>query len=336
MMQASTGYSWMHAPQVTEGTIAPGGRPMARLIAVLLWAAFTLGGAMSGPAQAESVVVLLSANAEEYQKAVKGFVQATDCRILATYDMRGDLGRGREHLQQIETKDKPDLIFAVGIFALQAVAKEQPKTPVVFSMVLNPPSVLKGNASITGASMNVPVEQTFAMFKQLNPSTKRIGTVYNEQNTGFLIEEAKAAAKKLDLELIVKSVESEREAIRAIDELAKEKVEVYWGVPDRLTLGPAFLEQLLLYSFRNRVPLMGVSKRHADMGALLSLASDSSEDIGRQAGELAKAMWAGKSATELPFTSARKLEMIVNLRTARKLGIEIPEDLLKQAGSVIR
>lgn len=290
------------------------------------------------PARASAVdaVVLLSANAEEYHKAVKGFAQASDCRIVATYDMRGDVAKGREHLQQIETKDKPALIFAVGIFALQAVAKDPPRIPVVYSMVLNPPSVLKGNTSITGASMNVPVEQTFAAFKLLNPAAKRIGTVYNEQNTGFLIEEARAAAKKLDLELVARSVDSERDAIRQIDELAKEKIDVYWGVPDRFTLGPAFFDQLLLFSFRQRVPLMGISKRHADMGALLSLAAESSEDIGSQAGELAKAILAGKSAVDLPFTSARKVELIVNLKTARKLGIEVPEGVIRQAGSVIK
>ncbi len=282
------------------------------------------------------VVVLLSANAEEYQKAVKGFTQAANCRVVATYDMRGDLAKGREHLQQIETKDKPALIFAVGIFALQAVAKDPPKTPVVFSMVQNPPSVLKDNTNITGASMNVPVEESLAVLKRLNPSLKRVGTVYNEKNTGFLIDEARAAAKKLDLELVAKNVESDRDAIRGIEELAKEKVEAYWGVPDRVTLGPAFVEQLLLFSFRQRVPLMGVSRRHADMGALLSLAPESSEDIGRQAGELAAALVSGKTAADLPFTRVRKMEMIVNLKTARKLGIEVPDDMLKNASSVIR
>ena len=231
--------------------------------------------------------------------------------------------KGREHLQQIETKDKPDLIFAVGVFALQAVAKDPPKTPVVFSMVQNPPSVLKGNANITGASMNVPVERSLAALKQLNPSFKRVGTIYNEASTGFLIEEAKAAARKLELELVVKSVDSERDAIRAIEELAKEKVDAYWGVPDRMTLGPAFVEQLLLFSYRQRVPVLGVSKRHADIGALRSLAPESSVDIGRQAGELAAAQLSGKSASDLPFARVRKL------------GIEVPEDMLKQASSVI-
>lgn len=287
--------------------------------------------------QAADVVVLLSADVPEYQKAIKGFRDATEHRIVATYDMRGDLGRGREFVQQIETKDKPALIYAVGIFALQAVVKEQPKTPTVFSMVLNPQSILgDSGGNITGVSMNVPVEKTFALLKQLNPSLKRVATIYSDQNTGKLIEKAKAAAKEMDLEFIAKQVGSERDAIRALDDLEKEKFDALWILPDRTTLGNAFFDQSMLLSFRRQVPLIGLSKRHTDSGAVLSLSFASSEDIGRQAGEMATALLAGKSVADLPFIAARKVQMMINLKTAKKLGIQVPEAMLKEAESVVQ
>lgn len=281
--------------------------------------------------------MLLSANAEEYQNALKGFRDSTGHRVVATYDLRGDVDRGREFVRQIEAKEKPDLIYAVGIFALQAIAKERPKTPSIFSMVLNPQNILGDSSQgITGVSMNVPVDQTFALLKQLNPSLKRIATVYNEQNTGFLIENAKAVAKEMGLELVAKKADSDRDAIRALDDLQKEKVDALWLVPDRTTLGPAFFEQAILLSFRQRIPLVGLSKRHADSGAVISLSFASSEDIGKQAGEMSSLLAAGKATGDIPFASVRKVQLIVNLKSAQKLGIDVPDAMLKQAASVVR
>jgi ABC-type uncharacterized transport system substrate-binding protein len=82
--------------------------------------------------------------------------------------------------------------------------------------------------------------------------------------------------------------------------------------------------------------LLGLSRRHAEIGALLSLSFASSEDIGRQAGELANRTLAAKSLSAIPFTMARMLDLTVNLKTARKLGIEVPQSVVDAAHEVIR
>src|SRR5436853_584692 len=80
----------------------------------------------------------------------------------------GELDGGLQRVAEIGAKVKPDLILAVGIWAVQAVAKEASTVPVVYAMVLNPPSVIgSGAKNFTGASMNVPVEQTIRVLKQL-------------------------------------------------------------------------------------------------------------------------------------------------------------------------
>jgi len=67
------------------------------------------------------VAVLLSAKVAEYEDALKGFRETTPHTIVAVFDMDGDLDRGRKQLAEIDEKVKPDLVFAVGIWALQAV-----------------------------------------------------------------------------------------------------------------------------------------------------------------------------------------------------------------------
>src|SRR5258705_9407091 len=97
---------------------------------------------LAGPAEASRVAVLLSAKVSEYEDALKGFRESTPHQIVALFDMDRDLDRGRKQLAEIQEKLKPDLIFAVGIWALQAVVNRPPVIPVVYARVLNPPSVL--------------------------------------------------------------------------------------------------------------------------------------------------------------------------------------------------
>jgi putative tryptophan/tyrosine transport system substrate-binding protein len=292
--------------------------------------------AMASPAAAARVAVLLSAKVSEYEDALKGFRETTPHQIAAVYDMDGDLDRGRKQLAEIEEKIKPDLIFAVGVWALQAIVARPPSAPVVYAMVLNPPSVLGADAkNVTGASMNVPVEQPIRLFKQLGPQVKRIGVIFNRNRTGYLVRQAQAVAREEGLELITREVSSPKDVVAALESL-QDGIDALWIVPDETTLSQAVVQQMLLFSYRKRIPLLGLSDRHAQMGALFALSFASGEDIGRQAGELAQAILSGRAPSGVPYTNARKVYLTVNLKAAQKLGLEIPPAILARATNVIQ
>jgi putative ABC transport system substrate-binding protein len=92
---------------------------------------------------------------------------------------------------------------------------------------------------------------------------------------------------------------------------------------------------MLLFSSRQSVPLLELSDRQADKGALLVF-TFIAEDIGRQAGELALAVLSGRPPADLPYTIARKFSLIVNLKIAHKLNLIIPQDILDRATNVIQ
>src|SRR5215468_6692284 len=307
---------------------------MRRLTIVLLAMCWLAGTAT--PAAAARVAVLLSAKVSDYEDALKGFREATQHDIAVVMDMDGDLDRERKQLAEIEQKVKPDLIFAVGVWALQTVITRPPSVPVVYAMVLNPPSVLGADAkNVTGASMNVPVEQPIRLFKQLGPNVKRIGVLYNRNRTGYLVRQAQTVAREEGLELVTREVTSPKDVVAALESL-QDGIDALWIVPDETTLSQAVVQQMLLFSYRRRIPLLGLSDRHAQMGALFSLSFASGEDIGRQAGELAQAILSGKSPSGVPYTNARKVALSVNLKAAQKLGLEIPQAILGRATNVIQ
>jgi putative tryptophan/tyrosine transport system substrate-binding protein len=305
-----------------------------KILLTLLLLAFAAG--VSGPASAANVAVILSDRNDDYQEALRGFKQTVRHPIIAEYNMAGDLERGRKILTEIETKVKPDLIFAIGLWALQAIVSQPTDIPVVYAMVLNPPSIVgAGSRNITGASMNVPVEQPLRLLKQLGPQIKRVGVIFNQARTGYLVKRAEAVAREEGLQLIAKEISSAKEAIAALESL-QGSVDAIWILPDETTLAQTVVQQMLLFSYRNKIPLLGLSERHAQMGALLSLSFASSEDIGRQAGELASSILGGKTVADVPYTTARRLTLTVNLKAAQKLGVEIPKVVLGRATTVIQ
>jgi len=285
------------------------------------------------PAAAARVAVLMSASVEEYDEAVRGFKSAAPNQALTLYDMDGDLERGRKLLDEIDSRLKPDLVVAVGIWALRAVVNRPPSAPVVFAMVLNPPSVISPDArNITGASLNVPVEQQMWLFKQLG--VKRIGVIYNPAKTGYLVRRAQAVARDDGIEFVTREVNAPRDAIGAIDSI-QDGVDGLWLVPDETVLSQTVVDHMLLLSYRRKLPLLGVSARHAQMGALFAMSFASGEDIGRQAGELAQAILRGRAVADVPYTSARMVYLTVNLKTAQQLGLEIPKAIRARATSLI-
>ncbi len=306
----------------------------ARLIFAACLSAATVHG--SRPVEAAKIVALKSADVDVYNEVLEGFESSFPRTIISEYDMEGDFQKGRRLLARLKSGSKPDLILAIGIWALQLVVEEIRDIPVVFAMVLNPTTVIGQEArNITGASMNVPIEQQIALLKKVSPQVRRIGVIYDPSKTGFLVRQAERIARDQGVRLVTKAIASSKDSFAALDAMQGE-IDALWILPDLTVLAPESVQYMLLFSFRNKIPLLGLSENQARMGALLGLSFESGRDIGSQAAELANEILSGKSAGELPITTARKVRLTVNLKTAGKLGLQIPNEILEQADVLIR
>ena len=86
---------------------------------------------------------------------------------------------------------------------------------------------------------------------------------------------------------------------------------------------------------RQGVPLVGLSASHVRSGALAALVCDYA-DVGRQTAALALRVLRGESAARIPVDHPRKVGLVLNLRTARHLGITVPPALVQEAEEVVR
>jgi hypothetical protein len=113
-------------------------------------------------------------------------------------------------------------------------------------------------------------------------------------------------------------------------------MDVLWLWPDEKFLTDEILQRIFLFSFARRIPVLGLSERHTDMGALLSLSHGSAKDMGRQAGEAINSLLEGSRATVVSHLTPRQLKLTVNFKTARKLDIKIPDSVVNRADNVVK
>ncbi len=292
--------------------------------------------AVVGPVHAGGVAVIRSSGADVYKESLEGFRQTIRHRVVAEYDMRGDLERGREALAKLRSTVNPNLLFTVGTPALQAASGKKTSLPVVYSMVFNPTSIIGANTkNVTGVSMNVSVKEIVQLFKELSLKIRRVGVVFNPAKSGYLVIQAASLARKQGIQLVTRQIRSANMAIQAVNSL-RGKIDALWIVPDETILGDEVLQYMLLFSYENRVPVLGLSERQTQMGALLSLSYKSSKDMGRQAGEMANRILRESKPSRIPPITPRQVKLNVNLKAARKLKVEIPNSLLAKVDNAVK
>lgn len=225
----------------------------------------------------------------------------------------------------------PRLIFVLGSRALDVIAKKVSDIPIIFGLVLNQQSLPEGS-NLTGVFLDFPVATQLGWLHRLLPRAKNIGVIYHPEENATRIKTAAAFAKTHDLNLQAHPITSPRELPAALDALAN-SCDVLWGLSDQMVANPQTARNLLLFSFRNRIPYFGLSAAWVQAGALFALERDY-RDIGRQCGELAEKVLAGAAPGSLPPATPRQVLYSLNQRTARQMKIEFPAPLLQGARKV--
>lgn len=299
----------------------------ATAIAVVAWVA---------PANATNALAIKSLDIHPYNRAVEGFRSTVTGTVEDTVYINSSDG---DQVVFRLKKGGVDLIFTLGSNALNLVIDRFRNIPVVYSFVLNPRTVASSlsknkRSNMTGISMVIPPEMQFKAIMQATPSVKRIGVVYDPSKTESLIEEARKSAKKLGLTLVEQQISKKKEALGAISGM-QGRVDAIWMAADTTAITAESIKYMLLYSFRTGTPLIGISDKYVKNGALIALSFDS-EDIGKQAGEIASRVLDGENVEEIPPANPRKLKLSINMNTAKKLGIDIPKVLIAKADRIYK
>ncbi len=295
----------------------------------------------AGDASSEEkrIVIVKSSESLFFQAAAEGVKKEIRKGDIQPVFIEYDLSPGSWDEKQIDMIREldPDLIVTIGSKSTDFLSKNITDIPIVFSAVLNPissrfvQSMRSSGSNLTGASLDIPIKTQLEKFKLIVPGLRKVGVIYTPDSEP-VVAQAKRECQEMGIELVSVAISSEKEIPEVIENLGQ-KVDGLWAVADTIIFTPQSTQYLLLYTLRNGIPCMGPFTSFVKAGALFTLTWND-KDVGRQSGELALRILAGEDPQQIPITTPRMIYLILNLRTAEQINLDIPPHIVSVAKEV--
>jgi len=283
----------------------------------------------------EHVVLLASGENAQYRAAISGFQEAlaeqrrphrTVPRFLGEAD-----GLPAEELATLRS-EQPKVVTALGARAARVLSREFAEVPLAVCMVMDPRE-LEDRKPVAMVALEFPVRVQLDWLRRVLPGKRSVGVLYSGARNTERIDEARRYAKAHGLEIVAREIGAPGEIPGALRGMAR-RVDVLWGLSDPLVLSPQTAKSFLLFSHQNRIPLVGLSAQWVRAGALYALDRDY-EDLGRQCGEAVVRVLEGDTSTAGDMVSPRVVEYSLNLRAAKRMRVDLPDALARDAADLI-
>jgi putative ABC transport system substrate-binding protein len=293
-----------------------------------------MGLAASDP-EAQSRVVAFENGLREV-----GWVKGRNLSI--EYRWAGDGNLLRDHAAELLAM-APDLILANSTPVTVALREQSRVVPIVFTQVTDPvgqglvPNLAHPGGSLTGfTSFEFSIgTKWLEALKQTAPRVTRVALVFNPQSAPFadmFLQPVEAVAASFSVVPIKAAVHDPDDVDRVFDALAREPNAGLIVLPDISMTN--YREAIVALAARHRMPAIYPFRFFATSGGLMSYGTDVTE-VFRRAAAYVDRIFKGTSPGELPIQAPNKYELVINLKTAKLLGLEVPPAVLARADEVI-
>jgi len=270
-----------------------------------------------------------------------GWVENHNIRVEHRYS-GGDLNRIQTYATEL-VRSAPDLIAGSGTAVIAALKQATDSIPIVFSVVNDPvgqgfvTTLSRPGGNITGFTfVDFPmVGKWLEMLKEIAPGIRRVTLLFDPDTAPYypvFLREFGAGPASLAVELSASPVRDEVEIEATIAAFARESGGGLIVAPD------AFINTrrrlIMALAERHRLPAIFGFRQFVREGALISYGPDT-VDIVRRSASYVDRILKGENAAALPVQSPTKYEMVINLKSARTLGLDVPQSLLARADEVI-
>jgi ABC-type uncharacterized transport system substrate-binding protein len=283
------------------------------------------------------IAILLSDSEKAYARPVAAFSGEIG-RTVKVFDLNGKVDNAPARMGEI-LAIKPALIFALGAkaaYTAKVWTADIPDIPVIFAMVLNWEryGLLDGQENMAGVAWEVDPGTQFINLTVALPDVKRVGVVYSKAHSAETVAHAKREADRLGLALVEAPISRPREFRQTYKQIA-DKIDGYWMLADPVVYTLENVAWLEERCSRDRIACIGPSRNIAELGILLAVNADVS-NIGIQAASIAKSILlrhlSPKQIGVMPPLGTR---LVLNARTAEKIGIKFNRTALDMASDVI-
>jgi putative ABC transport system substrate-binding protein len=192
-----------------------------------------------------------------------------------------------------------------------------------------------GNATGINFFATEVVAKRLRLLHDLVPKAVRVAVLVNSANASVAestLREVQKAAPTIGLQIQILKAQTIGEIDAAFAALARERADALFVAPEAFFVGRAV--QLVTLTARDRIPAAYGLREFVEAGGLMSYGADLAETI-RQVGVYTGSILRGAKPADLPVLQSTKFEFVINLTTAKALGIEVPQNVLSIADEVI-
>ena len=241
---------------------------------------------------------------------------------------------------------KVDLIIAGNTPMARAAQQATTSIPIVGSVMGDPvgdglvASLARPGGNITGLTFLGPelVPKRLGLLKEALPRVSRVAALWHPGSFGDrtirdMLKETEAAARTLGVQLQLVEVRGPDDFDRAFSTMTKERTEALVQVPSTMLFNER--RNIVTLVTKHRLPSMFHAREFVELGGLISYGA-SITDLYRRAATYVDKILKGARPADLPVEQPTKFELVINLKTAKALGLTIPQSLLLRADEVIQ
>jgi putative ABC transport system substrate-binding protein len=237
---------------------------------------------------------------------------------------------------------KLDVIVTHGVVATRAVGQASATIPIVIAAADDPlatglvASLARPGGNITGLSVITPdlSEKRLELLKEILPGLTRVAVLWNSGNpiSEPELRKTEAAGRSLGLQLQSLGVRDFHEVASAFSSMKRDRAGALFLVSDAMFFGHR--KEIVDLATSNRLPLAAHLREFADAGGLVTYGPNV-VDLHRRAATYVDKILKGANPGDLPIEQPTKFDLVINLKTAKALGLAIPQSLLARADQVI-
>jgi ABC-type uncharacterized transport system substrate-binding protein len=264
-----------------------------------------------------------------------------DGRTVAI-EYRWSEGRTERYAEIAEefVRRKVDVIVTVGS-AVPAVRRATEVIPIVFAVAIDPvrtglvSSLAHPGGNVTGLSLQAAnlSGKRLEILREIIPQLRRLAILFNGGNDQTVLElsDTEAAARDLKLDIALLEIRS-RQDIATVFEKLNAQADALYVVVDQLIV--ANFNRVLTFALSSRLPMIYSTRDFVETGGLMSY-GPSYVDLFRRAGDYVDQILHGAKPANMPVEQPTRFELVLNLTTARALGLQVPGPFLLRVDEVI-
>jgi len=236
---------------------------------------------------------------------------------------------------------KVDVIVAVGTPSARAAKQATQTIPIVIVLAGDPvrsglvTSLARPGGNVTGMSMLAPevFAKALELLKEAVPKVSRVAILMDPTLQVALKNEVGAAAKVLGVKLQQIDVQLGADLDGTFVAALRQRAEAFFVFP--LPMAIPEVQRIVEFSVKNRLPTMMTTRAHFEAGGLMSYGANFPDQLRRTSIYIDKIL-KGAKPSDLPIEQPTKYEFLINLKTAKALGLTIPQSVLIRADEVIQ